>query len=110
MMSVMTRTIPDTMADKAAMLLSTDWFGPYWSVIGIEADNAKVCIQNGCRDIVRGFVGDAGDYYLINFSHDRIEGTREDLRLLIRNCKLNEAAATRIHDLITSKPGRDQLG
>jgi hypothetical protein len=104
-----TKIPPDTMADKAAMLLSTDWFAPYWSVIGIEAENEKQCFQNGCRDIVRRLVGDAGDYYLIDFSEDRIEQTRKDLRLLARNCKLSKAAVIRVDDLAANKSGRDQL-
>jgi hypothetical protein len=53
------KTPPDTMADHAPMLLSTDWFAPHWNVIGIEADRQKQCFQNGCRDIVRGVVGEA---------------------------------------------------
>jgi len=105
----MTKTPPDTMVDKAAMLLSTDWFVPYWSVIGIDADKEKRCVQSGCRDIVRRVVGDAGDYYLIDFSHDRIERTREDFRLLVRSCKLGETAATRVDELAANKSGRDQL-
>ena len=92
------------------MLLSTDWFAPHWNLIGIEADGQKQCLQNGCRDIVRGVVGEARDYYLIDFSHDRIEKTREDLRLLVRNCKLSKGAATRVEELAANKSGRDQLG
>ena len=92
------------------MLLSTDWFAPYWNVIGIEADRQKQCLQNGCRDIVLRVVGEAQDYYLVDFSHDRIEKTREDLRLLVRNCKLTKAAATHVEELAAHKSGRDQLG
>lgn len=98
------------MVDKAAMLFSTDWFAPYWSVIGIEADKEKRCFQDGCREIVLGVIGDAGDYYLIDFSPDRLEQTRENLRLLARSCKLSEAATSRIEDLAANKSGRDQLG
>jgi hypothetical protein len=97
------------MVDHAAMLLSTDWFAPHWKVIGLEAEGHKHCLQNGCRDIVRGVVGEAREYYLIDFSHERIEKTREDLRLLVRNCKLSKGAATRVEELAASKSGRDQL-
>src|SRR6266542_299640 len=106
----MKKTPPDTMVDHAAMLLSTDWFAPYWTVIGLEADKQKQCLQNGCREIVRQVVGEARDYYLIDFSHDRIERTRNDLRLLVRNCKLGEAAAIRVEELVANKSGREQLG
>jgi hypothetical protein len=97
------------MVDQTAMLLSTDWFAPYWSVIGIEADKQKECFQKGCRDIVLQLIGDAGSYYLIDFSQGRIERTRNDLRLLARNCKLSEVAITRVYDLAADKCGRDQL-
>lgn len=91
------------------MLLSTGWFAPYWSVIGIEADKEKRCFQKGCREIVLQVIGNAGDYYLIDFSSDRIERTRENLRLLAGTCKLSEAARTRVEDLVADKSGRDQL-
>src|ERR1700688_3261522 len=103
----MKKTAPDTMVDHAAMLLSTDWFVPYWTVIGLEADKQKECLQNGCRDIVRQVVGRARDY-LTDFSDDRVERTRNDLRLLVRNCKLGEAAAIRVEELVANKSGRDQ--
>jgi hypothetical protein len=106
----MKKTPPDTMVDHAAMLLSTDWFAPYWTVIGLEADEQKQCLQNGCRDIVRQLVGRARDYYLIDFSDDRIERTRDDLLSLVRHCKLGKAAATRVEELAAHKSGRDQLG
>lgn len=99
----------DTTVDKAAMLLSTDWFSPYWSVIGIEAEKQRECFRNGCRDIVRQFVGDAETYYLLDFSQGRLERTREDLRQLARSCKLAKADAARINDVSADKPGRDQL-
>lgn len=105
----MTKTRPDTMVDKAAMLLSTDWFSPYWSLIGIEADSERECFQSGCRDIVRRFVGDADTYYLIDFSQGRIERTRKDLGLLARKCKLDKATVNRIDDLAADKSGRNQL-
>jgi len=38
----------DVMVDKLIMLLSTDWFRPYWSSIGIEVNEAiKTSIQAG---------------------------------------------------------------
>jgi hypothetical protein len=37
-----------------ALLLSTDWFLPFWSEIGVDADTAtKAKMQEGCREIVR---------------------------------------------------------
>jgi hypothetical protein len=39
------------------MLLSTDWFWPYGSEIGLHLDaETKAKIQNGCRAIVRNVI------------------------------------------------------
>jgi hypothetical protein len=39
------------------MLLSTDWFWPFWSEIGLDVDTAtKLKIREGCREIVRDVI------------------------------------------------------
>jgi hypothetical protein len=58
----MTRKAEDTSVDNVAMLLSTDWFFPYRSLIGIEVESQKDCVQNGCREIVQRFIGSAAEY------------------------------------------------
>jgi hypothetical protein len=68
------------MVDKVVMLLSTDWFLPYWSVVGIEATEQKLCVQEGCRQIVHEMVNGATEYYHVNFSDERLRATRQSLR------------------------------
>jgi len=97
------------MVDHAAMLLSTDWFAPHWSVIGIDAEAEKECFQKGCRDIVRLLINGAAEYYHVDFSNERINRTREGIRSLIRSCGLSEAAANRLEGIVAHKSGRDQL-
>lgn len=75
------RSRPDMFVDKLAMLLSTDWFFPYWRLVGIEVPK-KVEFQSGCREIVRGFVKQATSYYNIDFSEERCESTRGAFRRL----------------------------
>lgn len=75
------RSRPDSFVDKIVMLLSTDWFFPYWKLIGIEIPK-KLEFQVGCRDIVRGFVKQATSYYNIDFSEERFESTRDAFRKL----------------------------
>ena len=53
------------------MLFSTDWFVPYWSILGIEAKTEQRTFQNGCREIVLQLIGAAEDYYQIDFSAAR---------------------------------------
>lgn len=73
------------MVDKLVMLLSTDWFKPYWSSIGIEVEGAvKTSIQQGSREIVRQILSGAKSYYLASFSDDRKNKTRTMLESLVR--------------------------
>jgi hypothetical protein len=97
------------MVDDVVMLLSTDWFLPYWSVIGIEAPNQKLCIQKGCRQIVHEVMNGATDFYCINRSDERLEATRQSIRALAKECRLGESAKMRLGDLVDSRPERDQF-
>ena len=98
--------MPDTTADTLVMLLSTDWFLPYWSTIGIEAKKRKDCIQQGCREIVRHMIAGAEEYYLISFSEDRVNATREALQALAAKCGLDSASSERIAELSAPRPER----
>lgn len=64
------------MIDQIVMLLSTDWFLPYWFLIGFDSeDSAKISIQRDCRDVMKRILGDADEYWLISFSEDRLRDT-----------------------------------
>lgn len=64
------------MTDSLIMLLSSDWFLPFWREVGIEVDHAsKTAIQEGCRAIVRRFIGDAESYYHIDLREERWRAT-----------------------------------
>jgi hypothetical protein len=105
----MAKTPLDTMVDMVAMLLSTDWFLPYWSVIGIEATNQKRCVQEGCREVVQQSINGAANYYLVSFSDERLEVTRQSMRALAKKCGLGESAETSFGNLVDSEPERDQF-
>jgi hypothetical protein len=75
----------DVMVDKLIMLLSTDWFKPYWSSIGIEVDEAtKTSIQQGCREIIKQILSGAKSYYHISFTEERKKNTRAMLESLAK--------------------------
>ena len=58
------------------MLLSTDWFLPFWSEIGIGVhDRTKTDIHEGCRAIVGRFMGGCKDYFHIDFTDQRKQET-----------------------------------
>jgi hypothetical protein len=105
----MSKTSADPMVDKVVMLLSTDWFLPYWSVIGIEAAEQKICIQQGCHQIVHEVMNGATNYYHINFSDERLRATRQSIRDLAKKCRLGESAEMSLENLVDSRPERDQF-
>lgn len=63
------------------MLMSTDWFFPYWKLVGIDVPK-KGEFQVGCREIVRGFMKQTTSYYNIDFSEERSKSTRRAFREL----------------------------
>jgi hypothetical protein len=105
----MDKTPPDTRVNKVVMLLSTDWFLPYWFVVGIDASEEKVCVQKGCRQIVHELMNGATNYYQINFSDERLQATRQSIRDLARKCGLGESSEMNLEDLVDSRPERDQF-
>jgi hypothetical protein len=74
------------MSDKVIMLLSSDWFFPYWDRIGlrIDDDKKKESLHHGCRKIVEQFMSNAKEYWHISFAPGRVERTRSMLESLLR--------------------------
>ena len=67
---------PNMITDYLILLLSTDWFLPYWDEIGIELGSEKrIPIQQGCREIVREILQGRDDFFFSEFSQDRIRET-----------------------------------
>lgn len=75
------RSRKDHFIDRITMLLSTDWFFPYWELVGIDVPK-KGEFRVGCREIVRGFMKQATSYYNINFSEERSKSTLRAFREL----------------------------
>jgi hypothetical protein len=64
------------MTDHLLLLLSTDWFLPYWTEIGIDiAEDKRVGIQQGCRQIVDEILNGVDSFYLASFSEERKQVT-----------------------------------
>lgn len=78
------------MVDTLVMLLSTDWFEPYWSSIGLDVEMVtRAEMQHGCREIVRQMLSGAKSYFRVAFSDERKKQTREMLASLARQAKLD---------------------
>jgi hypothetical protein len=83
--------------DNTIMLLSTDWFLPYWYGIGVGLDEKKKGLfKQGCREIVKQIVSGAKEYWLSNFSDERLQRTYFMLRELIQKCGLERQVTQRI--------------
>lgn len=102
----MVKEIQDTTADYFAMLLSTDWFLPYWSVVGINAADSRTCFQQGCRKVVREMLAGADNYYLISFAAERVAATREALYALAATCQLEAGAIHKLKNICAPRSAR----
>jgi hypothetical protein len=75
------------MTDELILLLSTDWFLPHWSEIGIDiAEAKKLAIQLGCRKIIDEILEGAESFFLCDFSEERIQETKGEFLELLRRC------------------------
>ena len=87
--------------DELIMLLSTDWFSPYWSALGIGVEREKkTCLQEGCREIVKQIMSGSKEYWQTSFSHERVSRTNEMLQALVENCGADRSVTDRINALI----------
>src|SRR4051794_19303098 len=79
------------MTDELIILLSTDWFLPYWTRVGANVGEAKKqCIQQGCRKIVSQMIGDAHRMYQADFSEERKRETDAEFSSLLIECNSDE--------------------
>lgn len=83
------------------MLLSTDWFLPYWSAIQIEvAEGTKRFVQQRCREITKHFIGDAEEYYHISFAQNRLDETTADFLALFAEANFPTKTAEHVRQLM----------
>lgn len=91
--------------DQLAMLLSTDWYLPFWSSAGVlVSDSAKICVQRACREVVAELIGSAAQYWLVDFSPTRVNETLNHLQASVERCKVASFARLRIVSLAKNEP------
>ena len=85
------------MIEFLVLLLSTDWFLPHWTEIGIELPEAtRACIQQGCRVIIDQMTGTDDGTFVRSFSESiRQVVESKFLALLVRCGAEPELLATR---------------
>lgn len=72
------------MIDLVLMLLSSDWFLPYWNEIGLNVEgDQRDSIQRGCREILDQFIDKDASYIDSDFRPRRLEETTKRLELLL---------------------------
>jgi hypothetical protein len=83
--------------DSLVMLLSSDWFEMAWSSIGLSVEPGAIsCVKDGCREIVKDMIGEATEYYHIDFSDERCERTRRQFEQLALRCNVGNSALERM--------------
>lgn len=97
--------------DSLVMLLSTDWFLPYWFTLGIGMETEKKSlIQTNCREIVKQIMSGATEYWQTNFSDERVDKTNAMFQDVLQKCSVDKAVTDKINGLIRGeKPPVDEV-
>jgi hypothetical protein len=94
--------------DLIVMLLGTDWFFEKWWLLGLHASpNEKRQLRKLCRQIVKQILGNAKQYWLVNFSEERKSVTSRMLFDAVSSCGLADSFASRIRELADGKGERE---
>jgi hypothetical protein len=85
------------MTDYLIMLLSTDWFLPYWTEIGIDiAEDKRISIQQGWREILEEILWGFDSLHPVGFCGKRKQATESKFIALLLRCEAEqEVSATR---------------
>src|SRR5215475_4587263 len=75
------------MIEYLVLLLSTDWFFPYWNEIGIELPQSKkTCIQQGCREVINAITGSDDGAFVRSFNDYLRRGAESRFLALLLRC------------------------
>lgn len=94
-------TLPNTIADKFALLFSTDWFRPYRTLTGFtpRAGN-EAAFQHEIRALVGRMMSDTPCYWHINFSDERLADIRRGLLDILDRHESDESNLSFIRALV----------
>ena len=74
---------------------------PYWLTRGLGLEReGRLCVQKGCREIVKQIVCGAKEYWLTDFSDKRAERTHAMLQNVLRKCGVDETVMKRVEVLV----------
>jgi hypothetical protein len=101
----------EAQADKLVMLLSADWFYPFWNQVGLNVDDAKrKKLQENCRTLVRELMASYAEYWLISFAPERIATTYQGLLASCARLRIPEPQSSRIREIVEGMQGEDDRG
>jgi hypothetical protein len=64
-------------ADQVVMLLSSDWFAPYWRAMELRVSpDYQRALQMECREEVERLLGGEDSYWRVSFAPERVRATR----------------------------------
>lgn len=87
------------MIDLLVLLLSTDWFLPYWQEIGIDVpENTRTLIQKGCREIVDEILDGKDSLFLVDLSQERRRETESEFISFLRSLGVEREASATVHE------------
>jgi hypothetical protein len=87
------------MTDLLILLLSTDWFFPFWSRLGIQIDESTaIVVKNDCRRIIGEITNDLAHYYDSDLSPQRKEGTFIQFTVVLERLKVTGAFSSAISE------------
>ena len=97
--------VDDSRADKVLLLLSTDWFAPFWPSLGLYLSKEKRCsIQSDLREEVRRvFVGTT--YWNAHFNPERMQSTE---RALLQAFSEESAASRALKSILRGSVSQDE--
>lgn len=94
-------TSSDAEADKLVMLLSADWFYPFWNQVGLDVDDAKrKKLQEHCRALVRELMASYAEYWLTSFAPERIASTYQGLLKSCARLRIPESQSNQIREIV----------
>lgn len=79
-------------SDQLILLLSADWFRPFWATIGLYDERQGDSVVRCARAEVRAFLGEKRSYYEVDLRPERKAGTLERFVNCVRRSEGPEVA------------------
>ena len=90
-------------SDQFIMLLSTDWFSPYWATFGLVfSESEQQTVREVSRKVTKDLLKGADTYWGASFTDDRISATRSSFIDSLRKTRLGAAGVSQLSDALNA--------